>query len=908
MSRYFCFALLIFIVAHTNGDACAQSVAAPSSPTAEAVNTAVTLKDLPTALLLPLPKLSEAQVRELVSDLATQYQLTEGFDARALTRTLVGVPSDVKAITQMSREGGGRREIVILGYALLPRRLPQLWVLGWMEDGNARVPSPLVGSGELAKTVQLLVAERTKLFARLALSELESRVINLSYVDADAALFALRAMGYAAITDTEALARDDSFKSGDLGADSKQSLAPEPTRENTSPFAGLSNIQGMTADDFRRLLPKFPAIKNLPSAIAFDRLPLVVRMPATDSRNMGLVGGETNANNNASNAGRDQLGLSMIPQAAANLNETVTGGTAQLLVMFHPAYPEQFQKLRRIVQTTIDRPARQVFVEGLVLEVSSDSLAELGVKWDLKKGTQSFSIGTLNTAVSGDSAFSALRDGVASVTPTQMMARINALVQANKAEILSRPSVLTLDNRQATIRVGTDIPVATSKDASSAGQGSSRVAFSFQYIPTGILMNVRPRVSEDGSEISMLIDATVSATVPNQDLKVLDPATRVTLASAPTISTRRVQTYARIRDNMPLIIGGLVSKDHISGTDKVPLMGEIPILGKLFGHEARQDRKREVIIVLTPSVVTENVRETKAQYPRDDERFDLVDTTLFKEHYRIRAEDLVDSSYIRFNRRFVAFRDAATRLIERNSAQATNPVVDAFTAGKVPGEFIFVSGMMYRMLDRLRADEPIRIENITTFERTSTSELRPISLQQLLARYGDGSNPDSFFSGGAKRALALRFTLSRQSLSAADLFAEPVPEVFLVDCPDRATWRQKMWELNSPAKKNSLPQFTILIHDRTDLRRLQLAFATQNTILNNGGASAMVFDKWLPGRMLHLQEVSPNWERILLAPIAQYFFIGEFAMPYFMREHEAAMQKLEPFIDPKDLAALSPSK
>ncbi|MEI6738349.1 MAG: hypothetical protein WCL29_07725, partial [Pseudomonadota bacterium] len=377
----------------------------------------------------------------------------------------------------------------------------------------------------------------------------------------------------------------------------------------------------------------------------------------------------------------------------------------------------------------------------------------------------------------------------------------------------------------------------------------------------------------------------------------------MTLASAPTISTRRVQTYARIRDNMPLIIGGLVSRDQISGADKVPGVGEIPFLGKLFGHENTQDRKREVIIVLTPSVVTENIRETKAQYPRDDDRFDLVNTSLFKEHYRIRAEDLIDSSYIRFNRRFLTYRDLANQVIDRDPTIATRMPFSQFAGTKVPGERVFVSGMMSKMLERIDAGKPILLENLMTFERKGPSgEQSPISLLQILARYGDGKNHESFFDENRKKALALTFRLARNSIRAEDMFAEPVPVIELIDCAGRNDWRQKLWELNQA--KGDIPQFTILIHDKSDLKRLQLAYATQNTTLNNGGAAGLVFDRWLPGRMLHMQEVSPTWDRVLLAPIAEYFFIGEYAAMYFTQEHERAIQALDRVLRRPENAAL----
>ena len=867
------------------------------------------------AILLPLPKLAATHLRDLVSDIVSHYRLTAGFTPLPAAQINIAAPIGVEVIGGMQKGLNAAAETVVLGVARPARRLPQLWVAAWRGDLATRSAwSPLAqgAQGEFGRAVQSLLGERSRVLSKLSLSDLESRVLNLSYVDADAALFALRAMGFGAITDTETLALDDSYKGDEiLGATSSSPGSSPPSVPQSSPggFSGFNpsnnfggggggNAQAQTG-------PKFAAIKNLPSSVNLDRLPLVVRMPATDPRNMGLVGSDIGMSGGAPAAQRDSLGLTVMPQAATNLTETVSGGTAQLLVMYHPDYPEQFQRLRKVVQDIIDRPARQVFVEGLVLEVSTEALSDLGVKWDLKKGTQSFSLGTLTTPGPGDTALSFLRDNAVSITPSQMMARINALVQTNKAEILSRPSVLTLDNRQATIRVGTDIPIATSKDASSGSSGvaASRVSFSFQYLPTGIMMNVRPRISEDGQEISMLIDATVSSTVPNQDLKVLDPTTRVTLASAPTISTRRVQTYARIRDNQPLIIGGLVSRDQISGKDKVPVAGEIPFLGKLFGHENKQDRKREVIIVLTPSVVTENIRETKSISPRDDDIFDLRDTTLFKEHSRLRAEDLVDSSYIRFNRRFLSYRDLANQVIERDPAAANRAPFANFSGARIPGEFIFVSSMMYRLMERLNAHEPIKLENIVTFERgTAPNEQRPIALTQLLARYGDNRDYKSFFERNKGKALALTYRLTRNSSRPEDMFGEPVPTIQLVDCADREAWKRLLWDMNQST--GAIPQFTILIHDPSDLKRLQLAYATQNTVLNNGGTAGMLFDRFLPGRILHLQEVSPNWERVLLPPIAQYFFIGTHGTMYFMQEHERAIGALDLALRQRENATL----
>jgi hypothetical protein len=450
---------------------------------------------------------------------------------------------------------------------------------------------------------------------------------------------------------------------------------------------------------------------------------------------------------------------------------------------------------------------------------------------------------------------------------------------------------MTIDNRQATIRIGTDIPIATSIDSGTGGTGG-RVSFSFQYIPTGILLNVRPRINEDGSEVSMLIDASVSASVPNQDLKVLDSTTNAVLASAPTISTRRVQTYARIRDNMPLIIGGLVSRNASSSSDKVPGVGEVPLLGKLFGHESKEENKREVIVVLTPSVVTEDTHQTKSQYPKDDKRFDLTDTALMREHFRIQAEDIVDAQFILGNPRFAKYQQVVKQVIRRQPGLAQQLPFSAFVDDHVPAEFIFVSGLIDRLLMRHKeGGDNLDINRMIFFEGLRGADFHPQSLGGLMASMGDGKDPMSFFARNKGRALALTFRpLAGAAHDLSDMFAEPVPEISLIDCPDRATWRRKLWELNHPA---SGTRFTILIQDETDLARVRLALALKNTITVNGKEPAITFHNFQPGRMVQIQRSQPNWEQSLEGTVARNFFIGEYFYPYFIEEHERMLRELD---------------
>ncbi len=876
--------------------------------------------------LVALPKMTEDQIKDFIADVLQELEFSAGYrragqDAPLLPRQPDSVISGATAV----RKSGSKLDVLQFGYVISPRRSIKLMIYGVSISAGSVAVNPDASEDVLNPILTKLLEESVKTRSRLRLTDLQPNVINLSYIDADGALFALRAMGYSAVTGEEALGIDDSFKGRDVpllkgssvseeamaaSAAAKDIAAKAPAATAAAPGAMSFSfdstpepVPGAGHGDDKKKGPKVSGFKNLPSSIDFDRLPLIYKMPAPEAYNVGLVGASENpAPGSSQDPATNALGLSMIPSAATPLGPTISSGTSQLLVLTHPDDFNQFTKIKRLIEDVIDKPARQVFVEGLVLEVSKQAIEELGVQWQNKKGTGSLQIGTLVQLApnAGQSALQVIKDSAAAVDPRQFLARINALVDRNKAEILSRPSILTLDNRQATIRVGTDIPIATSKDASSGAAGG-RVAFSFQYLPTGILLNVRPRINQEGREISMLIDATVSATVPGQDLRVIDPTTGITLASAPSISTRRVQTYARIANNTPLIIGGLVSRDQTKQEDKVPGIADVPFLGKLFGYERTEDARREVIIVLTPSVLTEEFRATKPQLPKDDDRFDLTSTTLFREAYRIRAEDLIDSQYIRFNKRLLTYRAIANNVITRHPEFEKATPFAQFRGTRIPGEFVFVSGMMSRMLARLKAGEDVNIDKLAFFEGTTGADFNKESVGGLLKRLGDGKTHASFFAKNPGKALTLRFSFARESGQAGQWATEPLADIKLVDCPDRQTWKKLLWDMNQPVD-GVQKYYTIVIQDESDLERLKIAIALKNTILNNGNEQGVVFDNFLPGRMVAMQGVSAEWERTLEGTIARYYYYGELFYPAFADAMEAAIRDLDTTLHRPEMA------
>ncbi|HIL71833.1 MAG TPA: hypothetical protein EYG38_18520, partial [Verrucomicrobia bacterium] len=278
--------------------------------------------------------------------------------------------------------------------------------------------------------------------------------------------------------------------------------------------------------------------------VPFDDLPMVAAMPEPTEQQTALLGAESSS--------KGAFDLSITPSAATTLpNDANISTSSQILVYYHPAHPIQLSKIKTLLRDFVDRPARQIFVEGMVLEISEDGLEELGVEWEFKEGNFEFLIGSINPNNPNPSIIGF--DDLTQLGQDFWKIRLQALITEGKAEILSRPSVLTLNNRQATIRVGTDIPIATSQEG--AAENSNKISFNFKYLATGISLNIRPRINESGDEVSMLVDTIVSSQIPGQDLELRSADGDQILASAPTIATRRIQTYARIRDNTPFIIG-----------------------------------------------------------------------------------------------------------------------------------------------------------------------------------------------------------------------------------------------------------------------------------------------------------------------------------------------------------------
>lgn len=625
------------------------------------------------------------------------------------------------------------------------------------------------------------------------------------------------------------------------------------------------------------------SVEKLPATINYDELPIVTVMPPPDTKAMGLVGSAESASG--------AFGQSSTPTKASDLNANVLmGQTSEMMIVYHPAHPEQYSMVRQLLNKYIDRPARQVFVEGLVLEISEEGLDELGVEWSYQQGSVDFVLGSLSPTGLTDTL------GLTNIEDRTLVknwaVELRALVQDGKAEVLSRPSVITLDNRQATIRVGEDIPIATSQEGFSGA--SNKVAFTFKYLATGILLNIRPRITESGEEVSMLIDTVVSAQVPGRDLEIRSTAGDL-LASAPTVSTRRVQTYARIDNKTPLIIGGLVSRDMSITQDKVPFLGDLPIIGNAFRSKQTSTEKREVIIVLTPYVLQDDDAVSRI-LPKDDDLFDSTGNKLFRDAFRIRSQDVFDLQFLAENKRLRIYRDLARELIKNNFTFAEVDPFSEFRDDTIPGEEILVHRMIYELIKRTEVDMRVNPQRIIYFEEKDYEGYNVRFLESMLAKLGDGQTPESFFKLNPGKAIAITYTYKRNSLARQDLASEPIPEVALVDCPNRDAWQQLLWDMNQP-NSDGIDRYTIIIQGGRDIVRLQRAIMLKMIVQLNGGEESLSLDNFSIGKILHTPELGSDAVTVIDADVARYFFHTELYYAAIIKRIEETLKQFDDAID-----------
>ncbi|MDR1529608.1 MAG: type II secretion system secretin GspD [Burkholderiales bacterium] len=274
--------------------------------------------------------------------------------------------------------------------------------------------------------------------------------------------------------------------------------------------------------------------------------------------------------------------------------------------------PEPVYNTIRAVVEKLDVPRAQVFVEALIVEMEADRAAEFGIQWqvlgdrNLVGGTNFGGVGQNILTVAGNVTSVGqglnigIMDGMVTIGNRQLINLgffARALETQGKANILSTPTLLTLDNKEASIMVGQNIPVLTGQYSSTGSSSTVEPFQTYDRMDVGVMLRIRPQITENGM-VLMNIYQEVS--------RVIDYSTSNQVYSGPTISKRSLDSAVAVDDTQIIVLGGLIEDSMVDGSDKVPLLGDIPILGNLFRYDSRNRQKTNLLIFLKPTIIRTN--------------------------------------------------------------------------------------------------------------------------------------------------------------------------------------------------------------------------------------------------------------------------------------------------------------
>ncbi|WP_187427897.1 type II secretion system secretin GspD [Comamonas sp. Z3] len=366
----------------------------------------------------------------------------------------------------------------------------------------------------------------------------------------------------------------------------------------TSASTTLGGQQGMTA-----------AAAGSNTNAATSAQPVISR--GTDgSATVGLGGGNSGPSSRFGTAQQPSTG-GMI-QADPTTNSLIITAPGPL-----------YRQLRTVIDKLDGRRA-QVLIEALIVEVSADKAAQLGVQWSSVIRNNGRVLGVLGngTSISGISNIfglsgavgnlvngTALTDSQASAIGsmkgmnlgftqsvngnTSLGALVNLMQGDGDTNILSTPNLMTLDNEEASIMVGENVPFPTGSYTNTAGTSGSVNPFTtYERKDVGTLLKIRPQINENG---------TIKMAVYQENSAVKQGTANA--QSGATTTKRSIESNVLVEDGAIVVLGGLIADEYSQSQERVPLLGDIPLLGNLFRNTSRARKKTNLMVFLRPTVL-----------------------------------------------------------------------------------------------------------------------------------------------------------------------------------------------------------------------------------------------------------------------------------------------------------------
>ena len=323
--------------------------------------------------------------------------------------------------------------------------------------------------------------------------------------------------------------------------------------------------------------------------------------------------------------------------SSASSSQPSTGGqiqadpTTNSLIITAPE--PQYRQLRAVIDKLDGRRA-QVLVESLIVEVNADKVAEFGIQWQTALGAKGDSnIGLIGTNYSAASGAGANIINLATATPGTVrpggglnfglghnfggkygLSVLARFLETNgDGNVLSTPNLLTLDNEEAKIIIGQNVPFITGQYTNNNSNNGSENPFqTIERKDVGLSLRVRPQISENGT-VKLAIFQEVSDVV----------ASTINNLNGPTTSKRSIESNVLVEDGSIVVLGGLLQDKYSGGQEKVPGLGDIPLFGNLFKSESRSRNKTNLMVFLRPIVI----RDAASSEALALDRYDMIRAT-----------------------------------------------------------------------------------------------------------------------------------------------------------------------------------------------------------------------------------------------------------------------------------------
>ncbi len=659
--------------------------------------------------------------------------------------------------------------------------------------------------------------------------DLEFEVIKLSYIRTDRAVAILKSIGYVVIE----------FEPG------KDSHAGE--RQYTPKQSSKFNVNDVKPSE----------------------LPIIIKLPETES--VTLVK-EEKSSSKSSKKGAVSVNLGGI-----TLENTTDGEPMQrLLVGYNRDKFDDLAQLLNLIQNKIDLPAEQILIEALVIELDSDKLDELGIDYSGTGAGFSASFPPPDSETGEINPFTVILDRTLLGNANTFRTNVEALISTKAAEILSKPSVLVLDGRQARIQVGQQIPIVKTTDTQISQTKS------VDYIPVGIVLNLRPRINEDDTRITIQVETIISETEQR-----IGASSGGGVLEAPVINNRRVQSFVRVANNTPFIIGGLISNKKSQSEGGIPILKDLPLLGKIFSVSSERSIKKEVIVVITPHIIQESENNFSRVIPQDSELFNAFGNRSFPNSYRVQNTDVFDLSFIYNSPIFQKIQAGVDEAAKQDKAMYVEEPYKSVLEGRVFGEEILVRRMIYEIIEKMDYYKHIDPEKVMFF-------------------HNEANNPAGFkvepLAGYIRRVLNmkdekyLRLSYSIHGEASLDKpFVRPTAIVAYDDIDLKYNYKKLIRIKNKRGNDSSEDSFTILISKEKHERRLYEILVMKKVLELNPDLSLQL-DYFKPGIeiLFPSPEVLIKDFHIVDRDAAKYFYEVN---DYYGAFEDVFNQKTSEFVD-----------